>query len=481
MTVTSNSNVPKTYLVVGAGPLGLIAARALLRAGIETELVERHSNVGGIWDIDNPGSPMYETCHFITSKHLGGFVDYPMPEDYPTYPHWSQVHAYIQSMARDYGLYERTRFNLSVVKAMPIETAGVDAWQVTTSDGETRVYRGVVYACGQQWKQFMPHFEGIENFKGEILPGRDYRSPSQFKGKSVLVIGAGNSGVDIAVDAAEAADQAFLSTRRAYHFLPKQVFGIPTPDLLDGRVSPPSLPGVKPNLSRMELAELVLATVGDLSSYGLPIPDQPLGSTQPIVSDVVLHCFTHGTLKHRPNVRRFLKDSVEFVDGRIEKVDLVIFATGYDMEIPWLDDGLLEYDQGHPVFHIGAMAKNVPGLYGVGVLHPSRADAWAVFDQLAQPIVADAVATVTGDGKETMDMVRHQYNPDLRGDFPFLDVRRNSNQVNVDLLNVMIDELENRFGIPMPRHGKPGFYESVLKRHRTCQLESESAVELETQ
>ncbi|WP_321857317.1 flavin-containing monooxygenase [Paraburkholderia tropica] len=456
-----NSGVPNTYLVVGAGPFGLIAARALLRAGIEVEIFERHRDVGGIWDIDNPGSPMYETCHFITSKWLGGFLDYPMPADYPVYPSWRQVLTYIRAMARDYGLIERVRFNRNVVRAEPVVIAGVNAWEVRTADGETRAYRGVVYACGQQWKPCVPVFEGAENFRGEIITGSQYRSPSRFVGKSVLIVGAGNSGVDIAVDAAEYASKAILSTRRAYHFLPKQVFGLPTPDLLDGRVSLPPVPGVHGELSRKELADLVLATVGDLSRFGLPTPDQPLGSTQPVVSDVVLHCFSHGRLKHRPNIRRFQERAVEFEDGSIEEVDLVLFATGYDIEIPWLPEGLVEYNQGHPHFHLGGLAPKVPGLYAVGVLHPSRADAWAVFDQLAQIVVADAVATVTGKGADRMREVREKYNPNLRGDFPFLDVRRNANQVDVGSLDAMLREMEARFGIEMPKHSQPGFYEAL--------------------
>ncbi|MBN3813890.1 NAD(P)-binding domain-containing protein [Paraburkholderia sp. Ac-20347] len=469
---TQSTHLPTKYLVVGAGPLGLIAARALLRGGVDVELAERHREIGGIWDIENPGSPMYETCHLITSKHLGGFLDYPMPTDYPTFPSWRLILAYIRNMAHEYGLYERTRFNTSVANASPIKVEGVDAWKVTMANGETRLYRGVVYACGQQWKPFIPEFEGMDRFKGEILRGNQYKSPSQFTGKRVLVVGAGNSGVDIAVDAAEHASKAFLSTRRAYHFLPKQIFGVPTPDLLDVRTPPPPIPGLPDHLSRKQLADLVVATVGDLGRYGLPVPDQPLGATHPIVSDLVLHCFSHGILAHRPNIRRFHENTIEFVDGRIEEIDLVLFCTGYDMDIPWLDKGLVDYDQGHPIFHLGAIAPKVRNLYAVGVLHPSRADAWATFDQLAQIVVADAVATLTGKGKETMDFIRNEYKPNLRGDFPFLNVRRNVNQVDTDQLVAMMDDLENRFGIPIPTHSKRGFYEPLRAQSATAQAQA---------
>jgi cation diffusion facilitator CzcD-associated flavoprotein CzcO len=447
--------------VVGAGPFGLIAARALVRAGVDVEIVERHDAIGGIWDIDNPGSPMYETCHFITSKRLGGFLDYPMPADYPMYPSWRLVRDYIRAMAHDYGLEKLVRFGTEVVEAGPVQAGDVEAWSVTTNDGETRVYRGVVYAGGQQWVPYKPEFEGEALFRGEIMTANKYRSPRQFAGKSVLVVGAGNSGVDIAVDAADFAERAFLSTRRAYHFLPKQVFGTPTPDLLAGKVALPEIPGIDRSLAPVEVAELVLATVGDLRAYGLPAPEQPLGSTQPIVSDLVLRCFSHGTLRHRPNIRRFYTGAVEFDDDTIEEVDVVVFATGYDLAIPWLPEGTVDEQEGHPIFHLGGLAPKVPGLYAVGVLHPTRADAWAVFDQLAQVVVADVVATLTGKGKDVMDYLRNDYRIDLKGDFPFLDVRRNVNQADSGQIDRLLCDLQDRFGIDIPSAATPGFYASV--------------------
>ena len=457
--MASPSTLP--YLIVGAGPCGLIAARALKRKGIPFEVVERHTRVGGIWDIDNPGSPMYETCHFITSKLNGGFLDYPMPDHYPTYPSWSQVLDYIEDMARDHGLMEHIRFGVSVVNAAPTSSRADTTWSVESQDGYLGEYAGVIYAAGQQWVPYTPDFEGMDAFTGRLIHSNEYRSPAEFAGKRVLVVGAGNSGVDIAVDAAEYGSAAVLSTRRPYYFLPKQIFGVPTPDLMVGKVSFPHVPQVSQRINPYQVIDLVLATVGPLEAYGLETPSWPLGATQPIVSDTVLHHFTHGTLTHRPNVKRFTERGVIFDDDAREDFDVVVLATGFDISIPWLSDEVVPPRDGHPDFHLGTFAEKYSTLYGIGVLHPSRADAWSLFDQLAQIVVADIQARDSGINVDGVLRLRTQYFPNLKGDFPFVDTRRNINQADTLELDAMLTTLRVTYGLEIPASHQHGFYSST--------------------
>ena len=103
--------------IVGGGPSGLIMARALRRAGVDFDLVERHSDVGGIWDPDNPGSPVYESAHFISSKYTSYFYGFPMPESYPDYPSYRQLRDYIREFATAYGLYEDATLGAGVQRA----------------------------------------------------------------------------------------------------------------------------------------------------------------------------------------------------------------------------------------------------------------------------------------------------------------------------------------------------------------------------
>lgn len=122
-----------TYLIIGAGPCGLSLARAFTQAGLSYEQVERHSDVGGIWDLGNPGTPMYRSAHFISSKTTSAFLGFPMPADYPDYPTNRQILDYLRSFARTFGLYGRIRFGVGVVDVQ--EMPG--GWQVSFTDGQT--------------------------------------------------------------------------------------------------------------------------------------------------------------------------------------------------------------------------------------------------------------------------------------------------------------------------------------------------------
>ena len=79
------------YCIIGAGPSGLAQARAFERRGIKFDVYERHRDVGGIWDLENPGSPMYDSAHFISSRTMSGFLGFPMPSSYPDYPRRQQI------------------------------------------------------------------------------------------------------------------------------------------------------------------------------------------------------------------------------------------------------------------------------------------------------------------------------------------------------------------------------------------------------
>ena len=226
-----------SVIIIGAGPAGLIMAKELLKHGIEFKILERNSDVGGIWNIDAPNTPMYESAHFISSKTLAGFPDFPMPDSYPDYPSHKQIFRYIKDFADAFDLRKHIHFDTSVTQVHQEESK---KWTITIDSQENYECDYLVCANGVTWEP--NHVVWPGNFSGVIKHSRDYKSIDELKGKRVLVVGAGNSGVDIACDAAFAADKAILSMRRGYHFFPKYVMGKPA-DVFDkdSRIWPKSI------------------------------------------------------------------------------------------------------------------------------------------------------------------------------------------------------------------------------------------------
>ncbi|SJN11575.1 Monooxygenase [Leucobacter sp. 7(1)] len=472
------TTLPTSYCIIGAGPVGMMAARAFLSQGLEVDIIERHRAIGGIWDLENPGTPMYESCSLITSRIAGGFVGFPMADHLPMYPKWSDMRDYVRDFAHEHYLEERCEFGLSVVRAEPIVTDAGQYWEVELSNGEVRAYRGVFAAVGSQWQPQLPEVPGLDTFTGRALHSAEYASPRELRGKRVLVVGAGNSGVDIASDAAFHAEEATLSTRRAYPVLPKQIFGAALPDVMDGRAQLPAAKatsGIEPE----QLLELIVASVGDLSVYGLPSAEGIMvGQTHPIVSNTILHAFSHGLIQHRPDIAHIDGETVTFADGRTLGVDVIVFATGYARVYDFLPEGLVEYDRGHPRQHLETFVKGLDGFYSGGTLHAAIGQGWTMFETYALLAAYDARATMTGERAETLRSLKEDYDPDVTNGFPFLDVSRNVNQSDGAMISVTIPrEITERFGLPLPQgYNDTEFYAHVPRRSRERALAAATGV-----
>ncbi|MFJ8110983.1 aldehyde dehydrogenase family protein [Streptomyces sp. NPDC096132] len=185
--------------VIGAGPAGLAVARALAERDLPYTHIERHTGPGGLWDIDNPGSPMYESAHFISSRTLSGFGGYPMPDHFADYPPHRQVLSYLTSFAEAYGLRDRIEFGTAVRDV----TKNADGtWTVTRADGRRSVHGQVVVCTGAQWHPNAPELPG--HFTGEVRHTVTYRSSEELRGKRALSFtGSTATGRRILSDAAE--------------------------------------------------------------------------------------------------------------------------------------------------------------------------------------------------------------------------------------------------------------------------------------
>lgn len=405
-----------TICVIGAGAAGLAAARHLSAASIPFEVVERERDVGGIWDVSLPHSPVYRSTHLISSKPLTEFPDFPMPRECPDYPGHAQALEYLRAYARHFGLYEHIRFGQSVVRAERVEG---DGWQVTFAGGKSRTYTGLVVASGIHWVPNLPAVPG--KFDGEVIHSRGYKSPEIFRGKRVLVVGAGNSGCDIAVEASQHADRTFLSVRRGYYYIPKYAFGRPI-----DQVGELSLKLRLPLFIRRPLNQLVLKVVaGGPEQYGLPRPDHRLLETHPIVNSQILLALGQGDVGPKPDLMGLEGGEVLFSDGTSERIDLIVFATGYQVTFPFLLPRHLNSTDGRPDFYLHVFHPTYDDLFILGNIQPDSG-VWPLMALQAEAVVSYLRAS-PGIGK--LRALKQGPRPDLSGGIRYVKSERHRYEV----------------------------------------------------
>lgn len=418
------------HLIIGAGPAGLAAMLSFRLAGIPFDAVEAHSDVGGIWDRANPGSPMYESAHFISSKQRSAYIDFPFGEGTPDYPTHAQVLDYIRAYADHHDLRRHVSFDTRVSRARPVD----DLWEVEFEDGRSATYAGVFACPGFQRVPNLPRIPG--EFEGELYHSQEYRSKDQLRGKSVLVIGAGNSGVDIACDAAIEADRARISTRRGYWIFPKHIHGLPLDFYAMNRAS------------QDDLAVWLRREVGDLTRFGLPEPDHLPLAHHPIVNSQLLHHLSHGDIEHRPDVASFEGRSVRFGDGREEEFDVVIMATGYRDEIPFLapEDLRIEAGPDSDLF-FWTFHKRYPNFFVSGVANLDDSGYYG-FNAVGD-LVANHILLQKEDPeryRKLRQTIEHEF-PDLNGGFDYYQREGHLEYINGAAADAYSDQLFERFGL----------------------------------
>jgi cation diffusion facilitator CzcD-associated flavoprotein CzcO len=353
-------------LVVGAGSSGLTAAKNLRERGATVDLVEREDDVGGNWNAAAASSRVYASTHMISSKPFTQYPDFPMPDDDPDYLHHEQVHRYLQRYARHFGLHEVIRFRTEVAACSPAIDGGWDVLLRTPAGDERCRYGTVVVANGHNWYPKLPTYPGQDTFTGELLHAADYHAADRFDGQRVVIVGAGNTGCDLAVEAAQRAAAAYHSTRRAYWYAPKYAFGRPADQVSDAIFSL-RLPTRVTQALFQATARVV---VGRYERFGLPRPDHRFLETHPIVNQQLLYVIGHGDLTPVPDVARFEGDTVVFTDGRTVTADLVVFATGYLIRFPFLPDDALPGEPGRPELFRNVFHPDRDDLAVIGLIQP---------------------------------------------------------------------------------------------------------------
>lgn len=413
--------------LIGAGPSGLAAARALSLADVAFEGFEAHDDVGGLWNIHNPRSTVYESAHLISSKTTTAFSEFPMDEGVADYPSHRELLPYFQAYAQRFELYRHFRFNTRVLRVEPLDNTPDTLWRVTTQgpngQPETAVYRGVVLANGTLSEPNLPQWSG--QFDGQILHTCDYKNARQFTGKRVLVVGAGNSGCDIAVDAVHHAQAIDISVRRGYYFVPKYVFGRPA-DTVGGKVALP-----RP-LKQFIDSTLLKWFTGDPVRFGFPQPTYRMYESHPVVNSLILHHIGHGDVRVRADIARLDGHRVHFADGSQGEYDLIMAATGYKLHYPFIDRDLLNWQGMAPRLYLNMLSPQFSHLAVVGMVEASGLGWQGRFEQ-AQVVARFFKGLQTQHPAALrLDQDRRGPSPDVSGGYRYLELERMAYYVNKD-------------------------------------------------
>lgn len=346
--------------------------KALLDRGLPVTCFERTPNVGGLWCIDNRrfgASAAYDSLHINTDTRLMEYQDFPMPEDLPAYPSHAQIHAYFCAYVERFGLDRHIRFGTGVERCRRLDDG---RWEVTLAGGERRLFDALVVATGHHWDPQGPDPAPPGRFDGVQIHSHAYRNPTDpvdMRGRRVLVVGLGNSAVDIASELGSRAiaGPVTLSVRRGAWILPKWVGGRPVTRLPEPQRLLPWLPW---QVTSWVTGLVMRRQFGLPSDYGLPMPDHRPLQSHPTVSQDLLSRVGHGDIRIRPAIRALAGDRVVFADGSEEPADVIVWCTGYRVSFPFLAPELLEVrDNAVPLWN-RTVLPGVDNLFFVGLYQP---------------------------------------------------------------------------------------------------------------
>lgn len=354
--------IPNRVCVIGAGSSGIAACKVLKEHGIPFDCYEAGDRVGGHWAYENSNgmSSAYKSLHINTSKVLMQYSDYPMPDHYPNFPHHSQIAEYFNNYVEHFGVKPYIRFKTKVTTAEPLEGGG---WEITLHDSSTHRYRALLVANGHHWDPRWPEPAFAGHFNGSTIHSHYYKTPDDYVDKQVLVVGFGNSAMDIAVEVSRVATMAYLSVRRGFYITPKHVLGKP----LDQAPIPSFLPF---EWKKFLKSLAVRLQVGKVTDFGLPEPNHKYMHAHPTISSDIFTRLSHGRVKPKPNISQLDGDGVIFTDGTRERIDKIIYCTGYKVTFPFFRPEVVEAKNNdlplfRRVFHL-----HYRDLFFIGLLQP---------------------------------------------------------------------------------------------------------------
>lgn len=345
--------------VIGAGAAGLSAARHLLEDGHDVVVFEAGSFVGGLWvyENDNDLSVAYASLHINSEPRTTAYEGFPFPKGTPLFPAHQDVRRYLDSVADHFGIRERIRFRTRVSAVEPLEGRPGAGWTVRVEDGSEEQFDVVVVASGHQGTPAHPSWAG--DFAGRYLHSNSYRDPEPFAGQRVLVVGVGNSGLDIAADLVPFAARTISSARSPVLIMPRMILGVPSARVL-AKINKPWLPWV---VQRQAMRWISQVFHGRPEQWGFRTPKT---RTHPASNATYMAHVSYRRIDVRPGVEAVDGTTVRYVDGATDEVDTIIAATGYEIDLPFLPKQVSPIVERRIEAYKRVVHPDWPGMYFIG-------------------------------------------------------------------------------------------------------------------
>jgi cation diffusion facilitator CzcD-associated flavoprotein CzcO len=382
--VQENPNLQRVC-IIGAGASGAALAKTLYLAGVPFDCFEKGDRVGGLWAFKNKSglSAAYRSLHANTSRDRTSYSDFPFPNDWPHFPHHEQLALYFDAYADWFGFKHKIEFGRSVERAHR-RSDGV--WDVTLNNGETRSYGALCVASGQFWNPALPSPKPPGRFEGVELHSKDYKDPSDpidLRGKKVIVVGFGNSALDIACELGrkENCAMVYVSTRRGRWVIPRQ-FGsrvwdshYPHPATVRGKFKLRNPRVILRSLIPRSVREWVRlrrleAALGLPQQHGAPTPEEAYFDAYPTISSELYQRLAGGDIAIRQEIKSFEGRTVRFADGSAADADAIIYCTGYKRSFPFFDESLSERLRDSTSAWMQIVDPIYPNLFFVGFINP---------------------------------------------------------------------------------------------------------------
>ena len=412
--------------VIGAGATGLCAAKNLLARGVEVVVYELGSCIGGLWvyDNDNGIAPAYQSLHLNSETRVTEYKDFAVPSDSPLYPDHAGVRRYLEAYAAKFDIARHIRFRSKVVDVAPhgarwrvtLAPGGVAAIEATSAaelgnGTASNDFDAVIVASGHQGLPSHPGWR--QDFAGEYLHSHTYRVPEPFRGKRVLVVGMGNSAVDIASDICVVTQSTTISARSAVLVMPRMLFGVPTSRVL-ARIEKKWLPWPV----RRTVRELLVRIVhGTMEQWGFVTPKS---RTHPTSHPSLMAHFVWNRIKARPGIESVKGHEVRFVNGHTETFDTIIAGTGYSVDLPFLAPALRPLDGHRLELFLRVVAPNPShrGLYFTGLFNVAGGGNIRMMDDQAEYITELICGDVALPDEAQMRRTMEEEQAFLKREFP---------------------------------------------------------------